>query len=117
MASIKEVLHSFSEGPRMLALACQQEPIDRSLVRTAFSRFNDHLTHDSNIFRSSYFSSGTAAPENVTTEFLESLTTPGAIAYVKAMDECLIGSRSYWRRYDWVKVPVAFIKHLDHLGR
>ncbi|KAJ9126705.1 hypothetical protein QFC24_001736 [Naganishia onofrii] len=121
MARIKEELHDYEEGPRMLALACQQDPIDRSLVRAAFSRFEDHMSMDKEIFLSCLSnqkkSKASPDPDNLTTEFLELLTVPGVIAFVKAMHECEIEGRYYWKCYDWARVPVAFIKHLNRLGR
>ncbi|KAJ9106357.1 hypothetical protein QFC21_001503 [Naganishia friedmannii] len=82
MASIKEELHEYWDGPKLLALACQQVPIDKPLVRTALSRFVDHMDMDSDIFRSHLDNRRKTAaspdPKNLTTNSLESLTVPVA---------------------------------------
>ncbi|KAJ9124356.1 hypothetical protein QFC22_001156 [Naganishia vaughanmartiniae] len=123
MARIKEDLHKCRDGPRMLALAWQQTPIDRPLVRTAFSWFADDMAMDGDIFRS-WFSNhkrwqASPEPDNLTTDgVLESSTKAGAVAYLKAMDRCeLKESPLGWKCYDWGRVPVAFSDHLDYLGR
>lgn len=121
MAKIRHELHDYQDGPGLLAVACQQNPIDRPLARTALSMFADHMRMDKAIFRFrlSNQKKGSASPEpdNLTTDFLESLTVPGALAFVKAMNDCGIDTRYYWKCYNWEKVPIAFMKNLDHLCR
>jgi hypothetical protein len=129
-AKIKELLHDgHHKGPRLLAFACQQNPIDRVLVRFALSLFADRMTMDDKIYRSNInneFYRGTildadsalASPNsnNLKIGYLESLTTVGCIAFLKALDECEI-ARNGQRRWNWPKIPEMFMKHLDHYER
>ncbi|KAJ9094647.1 hypothetical protein QFC19_007860 [Naganishia cerealis] len=115
---IKAKLHGYVEGPRLLALACQQVPIDRHLARTASSQFKNFMNLDPDLFQVG-LAYGVPDQTNMKTESLESLTTIGCYALSKAMRECeLLVKDIYGRKeYEWARVPNEFMKALDHLER
>ncbi|KAJ9104037.1 hypothetical protein QFC19_004171 [Naganishia cerealis] len=117
ISQIKLKLHGYKDGPRLMALACQQDPIDRPLARTAFSAFKDDMHLNPDVFR---LTSRHGAPDhtNMKTEFLESLTTAGCYAFSQAMSECELSKDVHSRKqYDWTRVSSEFVKELDRLGR
>ncbi|KAJ9108077.1 hypothetical protein QFC19_002542 [Naganishia cerealis] len=114
---IKVKLHGYKDGPRLLALACQQVPIDRPLARTALSRFEMAMSKDPAVFRDTWFHAA-VDQTNMKTEFIESLTVAGYYAFSKALTVCDLGKDAHHRRkYDWGRVPNEFIKALAFLGR
>ncbi|KAJ9124393.1 hypothetical protein QFC22_001193 [Naganishia vaughanmartiniae] len=106
--------HYQNDVMRLFAWACQQDPIDRFLARTALSSFsNPYMKPDPRVFRPEVRFT-TPLPKNLTTTYIESLTTVGYAAYSWAIEDC---KEEFDGSMEWQKVPNAFMRHLDRLGR
>ncbi|KAJ9106426.1 hypothetical protein QFC21_001572 [Naganishia friedmannii] len=106
--------HYQNDVMRLFAWACQQDPVDRFLARTALSAFsNPYMKPDPEVFRPEVRST-TPFPKNLTPMYIESLTTVGYAAYSRAIDDC---QEEFDGSLKWQKVPNAFIRHLDRLER
>lgn len=112
-----------AEAPRLLAIACESIPIDRSLAKAALSMFHHEMPMDQDIYTSGLGGRrlgqanqlANPHPHNLRISYAESLTTAGYMAYSMALEECeVLNNRYCWT---WVRVPDAFCAALDRMGR
>ena len=90
-----------NEPLQLLAVACQERPIDPYLARAALSLFRGSRVMDPEGFESrdsEDYELAMPEPTNLRIEYAESLTTAGFMAYIRAMQYCEKDSERYWDR-------------------
>ncbi|KAJ9115328.1 hypothetical protein QFC24_007037 [Naganishia onofrii] len=107
--------HYHNDVMKLFAWACQQDPIDRYLARLALSSFskNPYMKADPTVFRPEVRFIA-PLPRNLTSAYIDSLTPEGYAAYSGAIDDC---KEEFDGSLEWQKVPNAFMRQLDRLGK